>query len=182
MFPRWQVARNANANSLLQPSILVMLLGLRNTCSANLIGMSARESPRKSCRKRELKYAMLVSYCICRWNGKEEVGMLKAVKNSIHRMTSHLQLISSYLEMEDYAKALGRTKETIKEMHALEATLTGMANVGMTVPKDGAVVVPHGSRVVSHEDVNVDIDSDEVRAVEKNEVRVGHGNDNPKTK
>jgi hypothetical protein len=108
--------------------------------------------------------------------------MLKAVKQSVHRMTSHLQLISSYLEMEDYAKALGRTKETIKEMHALEATLTGLANVGMTVPKNGAVVVPHGSTVVSHEDVNVDVDSDEVRAVEKNEVRVGYGNDNPKTK
>jgi hypothetical protein len=50
------------------------------------------------------------------------------------------------------------------------------------VPKDGAVVVPHGSRVVSYEDVNVDIDSDEVRSVDKEEVRDGHGNDNPKTK
>jgi hypothetical protein len=27
----------------------------------------------------------------------------------------------------------------------------------MTVPKDGAVVIPHGSTVVSHEDVNVDV-------------------------
>jgi hypothetical protein len=52
----------------------------------------------------------------------------------------------------------------------------------MTVPKDGAVVVPHGSTVVSHEDVNVDVDNDddEVRAVNKNEVRDGYGNDNPK--
>jgi hypothetical protein len=47
----------------------------------------------------------------------------------------------------------------------------------MTVPKDGAVVVPHGSTVVSHEDVSVDIGSDEVQSVEKNEVRVGHGED-----
>jgi hypothetical protein len=108
--------------------------------------------------------------------------MLKAVKQSVHRMTSHLQLISSYLEMEDYPKALGRTKETIKEMHALEASLTGLANVGMTVPKNGAVVVPHGSTVVSHEDVTVDVESDEVRAVDKNEIRAGHGSDNPKTK
>jgi len=52
----------------------------------------------------------------------------------------------------------------------------------MTVPKDGAVVVPHGSTVVSYEDVNVDVDSDEVGSVDKNEVRSGHGNDNPKTK
>ena len=33
--------------------------------------------------------------------------MLKAVKDSIHRMTSHLQLISSYLEMKDYIKGAG---------------------------------------------------------------------------
>ena len=108
--------------------------------------------------------------------------MEKTVKESIHKMTSHLQLISGYLEMKDYTKALGKTRETIKEMHALETSLAGLAKVGMTVPHDGSVVVPHGSTVVSHEDVNVDVDRDEVRAVEKNEVRAGHGNDNPKTK
>jgi hypothetical protein len=108
--------------------------------------------------------------------------MLKAVKESVHRMTSHLQLISGYLEMEDYTKALWKTRETIKELHALATSLTGMANVGMTVPKDGAVVVPHGSTVVSHEDVNVDVDCDEVRSVDRNEVRAGYGDDNPKTK
>ena len=108
--------------------------------------------------------------------------MLNSVKESVHRMTSHLQLISGYLEMEDYTRALGKTKETIKELHALATSLTGLANVGMTVPKDGAVVVPHGSTVVSHEDVNVDVDSDEVRSVDRSEVRAGHGDDNPKTK
>jgi len=40
--------------------------------------------------------------------------MLKAVKETVHRMASHLQLISAYLEMEDYARALGKTRETIK--------------------------------------------------------------------
>jgi hypothetical protein len=108
--------------------------------------------------------------------------MLGAVKRSVRRMTSHLQVISSCLEMKDYAKALGRTKESIKEMHALEASLTGLASLGMTVPENGAVVVPHGSTVVSYEDVNVDVSSDEVRAVDQNEVRSGRGNDNPKTK
>jgi hypothetical protein len=52
----------------------------------------------------------------------------------------------------------------------------------MTVPEDGAVVVPHGSTVLSHEDVNVDVDSHEVQSVGKDEVRTGCGNDNPKTK
>ena len=108
--------------------------------------------------------------------------MLNAVKDSVHRMTSHLQLISGYLELEDYTRALGKTKETIKELHALATNLTGLAKVGMTVPKDGAVVVPHGSTVVSHEDVNVDVDSDEVRSVDRSEVRAGYGDDNPKTK
>jgi hypothetical protein len=108
--------------------------------------------------------------------------MMKAVKQSVHRMTNHLQLISGYLEMEDYTRALVKTRETIKELHALATSLTGLANVGMTVPKDGAVVVPHGSTVVSYEDVNVDVDSDEVRSVDRNEVRAGCGDDNPKTK
>ena len=97
-------------------------------------------------------------------------------------MAGHLQLISGYLEMEDYTKALGKTKETINELHALAKSLTGLANLGMTVPTDGAVVVPHGSTVVSYEDVNVVVDSDEVRSVYKNEVLPGHGSDNPKTK
>jgi hypothetical protein len=108
--------------------------------------------------------------------------MLKAVKESVHRMTNQLQLISGYLEMEVYPKALGKTRETIKELHLLATSLTGLANVGMTVPKGGAVVVPHGSTVVSHEDVNVDVDRNEVRSVDKNEVRAGCGEDNPKTK
>jgi len=108
--------------------------------------------------------------------------MMKAVKESVHRMTSHLQLISGYLEMEVYPKALGKTRETMKELHTLAISLTGLAQVGMTVPKDGEVVVPHGSTVVSHEDVNVDVGSNEVRSVDKNEVRAGYGEDNPKTK
>ncbi|MHB8218045.1 MAG: hypothetical protein ACYDDS_18380 [Candidatus Sulfotelmatobacter sp.] len=108
--------------------------------------------------------------------------MLDAVKQSVHRMTTHLQLISSYLEMQDYAKALGKAKEGIKELHALATSLAGLANMGMKVPKGGAVVVPHGSRVVSYEDVNVDVGRDEVRSVEKDEVRDGYGNENPVTK
>jgi hypothetical protein len=108
--------------------------------------------------------------------------MLNAVKRSAHRMTSHLQLISSYLEMKDYIKALERTRESLKEMHLLESSLTKLANLGMTVPENGAVVVPHGSTVVSHEDVNVDVDCNEVRAVDKNEIRAGYGAANPKTK
>ena len=108
--------------------------------------------------------------------------MMQSVKDSVLRMTTHIQLISGYLEMEDYQKALIKTRETVKELRALSKTLTGLANMGMTVPEDGAVVVPHGSTVVSYEDVNVDVDSDEVRSVAENDIIPGHANDNPKTK
>ena len=108
--------------------------------------------------------------------------MITAVRQSVHKMTNYLQLISHYLEMGDNKKAHAKTKETVKEMHALAKSLTGLAIRGMTVPQDGAVVVPHGSRVVSCEDVNVEIDSDEVQSVNKEEVRDGRGSDNPKTK
>jgi hypothetical protein len=56
--------------------------------------------------------------------------MLKAVKESVQRMTSYLQLISGYLEMEDYANALGKTRETIKELRALAKSLTGLNGPG----------------------------------------------------
>jgi hypothetical protein len=67
-------------------------------------------------------------------------------------------------------------------MHALSVSLAGLASMRMTVPKDGAVVVPHGSTVVSYEDVNVDVGRNEVRSVDKDEIRAGYGNENPKTK
>jgi Transcription termination factor nusG len=53
--------------------------------------------------------------------------------------------------MEVYPNALGKTKDSIKELHALDTSLTGLADVEMTVPEDGEVVVPHCSIVVSYE-------------------------------
>jgi hypothetical protein len=108
--------------------------------------------------------------------------MVRAVKQSVHRMMNHLQLIGSYLELAEYKKAQAIMRETIKEIHALATSLDGLASMVMTVPQGGAVVVPHGSTVVSYEDVNVDVDSSEVRSVGKDAVRAGHGNENPKTK
>jgi hypothetical protein len=104
------------------------------------------------------------------------------VKESVHRRTNQLQLISGYLKWRSSLRRWGRRGTTMKELHPLATSPTGLAHVGMTVPKDGAVVVPHGSTVVSHEDVNVDVGSSEVRSVDKNEVRAGYGEDNPKTR
>jgi hypothetical protein len=36
--------------------------------------------------------------------------------------------------------------------------------------------------VVSYEDVNVDVGRNEVRSVDKDEIRAGYGDENPKTK
>jgi hypothetical protein len=63
--------------------------------------------------------------------------MLKSVKESVHRMTNHLQLISVYLEIEDYTRALAKTRESVKELHKLAESLTGLASGGMTVPEEG---------------------------------------------
>ena len=62
--------------------------------------------------------------------------MLKAVKVSVRKMTSHLQLINGYLEVHDYAEALVKTTEGIKELPALPTSLTGLSNIRMTVPND----------------------------------------------
>jgi hypothetical protein len=76
--------------------------------------------------------------------------------------------------MEDYTKALRMRGEIIKEMRALARSLTGLAKLGMTVSKGGAVVVPLGSTVVSCEDVNVGLDSRKVRSVDNEEICAGN--------
>ena len=43
-------------------------------------------------------------------------------------------------------------------------------------------MVPHGSTVVSQEDVNVDIDSDDVQSVDKSVVLAGRNDENAKMK
>ncbi len=59
----------------------------------------------QSCRR--MSY-LLAAHLICIGNnfGAREgrTDMLKAVKESVHRMTNHLQLISGYLEMEVYPR------------------------------------------------------------------------------
>lgn len=105
---------------------------------------------------------------------------MEDVKKTVHRLTDRLQAILGYLELSQYHKALSVTKETITELRLLAKQLTGMC---MTLPSVGSVVVvPHGTRVVSHEDVNVDVAPNEVRVVLDSDVRKGHGTANKKTK
>ena len=108
--------------------------------------------------------------------------MLKLVKPSVQTLTSHLQFISGYLEPQDYPNALGRTRDTMIQLHALAASLAKLANVGITAPEDRVVMAPCGSEVVTYGDVNVDFDKNEVRSLANTQVRGGHGNDHLKTK
>ena len=116
-------------------------------------------------------------------------------RESVHRMGDRLQAILSYLELEEHDKAIKVAQEIRAELHRLKAIkaareitvqLTHMKNAmdsHVKLPKHGhVVVVPHGTRVVSHEDVTEDVASDEVRVLDQSSVRAGHGSHNPKTK
>ena len=114
---------------------------------------------------------------------------------SIHRMGDKLQAILGYLELDEHDKAIKIAREVQAELHRQKAVkaaretivqlnhMSTARDAPVRLPRKGSViVVPHGSRVVSHEDVNVDVGSDEVRVVEESSVRAGHGKHNPRTK
>lgn len=117
-----------------------------------------------------------------------------ALKHPIRQIANRLQSILGYLELEEHDKAIKAAQATVAELHRIKAlkaaheTIAQLKNMEaahapLKLPKNGSVVVvPHGSRVVSHDDVTVDVDSDEVRVVGASNVRTGHGTHNPKTK
>ena len=122
--------------------------------------------------------------------------MKPAKDDAVRQLANKLQAILGYLELEEHDKAIKVAKETLAHLHRIKAVRSAKATVRnlnqmvaalsgspVMLPKNGSViVVPHGSRVVSHEDVNVDVNSDEVRVVGPSSVRSGHGTHNAKTK
>lgn len=72
---------------------------------------------------------------------------LEHIKSSVHRMTNHLQLVLSFLEMEQYHKALAAVKTAIKELQGLAKQLTGFV-VAQDVPDDKVVVVPEATTII----------------------------------
>ena len=105
---------------------------------------------------------------------------MENLKQQVHRITNYLQEVLGYLEMSEYNKALNAVKKSIKELHGLAKQVSGLA-IG-TMPKGGVVVVPHGTRVVSSEDVTIDIPEDGVAIVSESDVRKGQGKHNPRSK
>lgn len=118
---------------------------------------------------------------------------LEDVKQSVHRMTNHLQIVLGYLEMEQYAKALAAVKSTIKELQGLAKQLTGFV-VAQDIPPDKVVVVPEDATVVRVDpaqqstivvvpvdagvvhpaDVKVNVVPDKLHLVDKQDVKRGH--------
>ena len=108
--------------------------------------------------------------------------MAQHIKEAIHRLSNQLQLVLSHIEAEQYPEALQATKLAVREIRQLAKNLTGLCNdplLGQKVPLGGAVVVPKGTKILHHEDVNVDVPPDEVRTVEHSEVREGFPHKRP---
>lgn len=106
---------------------------------------------------------------------------MEHLKQAIHRLTNHLQEVLSYMELEQYPKALQATKVAIRELRNVATALAAIV-VTSKMPANSVVVVPHGTRVVSSDDVTVAVGKDEVQIVANSDVRKGHGRRNPKTR
>jgi hypothetical protein len=95
---------------------------------------------------------------------------MQHIKDAIHHLINQLQVVLSHLELEDYKKAHRAAKDAANMAVRLAKQC---AEVAITVPEGGGVVVPKGTRILHHEDVNVDVAPNEVRSVTAREVRDG---------
>jgi hypothetical protein len=95
---------------------------------------------------------------------------MQHLKDAIHRLANQLQLILSYIEVEEYTKAMAATRLAVREIRGLSKQLTGICG---KIPTGGGIVVPKGTQILSHEQVNIDVAEDEVRTVERSEVLEG---------
>jgi hypothetical protein len=107
--------------------------------------------------------------------------MPESIQMQVHRITNHMQVVLGYLELEQYPKALVEVRAAISALHVLSSQVARLI-VTRHMPHKSVVVVPHGTRVVSSEDVTVDIPTDSVSIVPEGEVRKGQGKHNRRTK
>src|ERR1017187_1102041 len=93
------------------------------------------------------------------------------IKQAVHRVANNVQGILSWIELADYDKALISARDAGKALAGLLKTLYGMR--AMTVPRGGGLVVPHGTKILGPEDVNVSVTADEIRTVANREIKDG---------
>ena len=96
---------------------------------------------------------------------------IDTVKQAVHRVANHIQGVLGWLELADYGKALISARDAGKALAGLLRTLYAMH--AMTVPRDGGLVVPHGTKILGPEDVNVSVTADEIRTVANCEIKDG---------
>jgi hypothetical protein len=106
---------------------------------------------------------------------------MESLKNGVHRITDHLQLVLAYLELEQYPKALAQVREAIVDLRKIAIQVSGLMVV-RRMPRKSVVVVPHGTRTVSSDDVKIDVPKDAVTILPESDVLPGHGKDNKRSK
>src|ERR1700690_781706 len=110
--------------------------------------------------------------------------MQAALKSLDVRHVNQLQLALSYLEMEldcplarhcpldsGTRRAINALRQAIIIHNQRDAMLRAWTMI--VPPSGGIIVVPHGSQIVSHDDLLIDIPADEVRVVEASDVKKG---------
>lgn len=101
------------------------------------------------------------------------------IAGSVQRVINLLQLSLSNLELKRPTQALDAVKQSILEMRGLSVILSGVVT-GHLEP-GSVVVVPHGTIVVSSDDVTGVHSSDSVSVVNGTTVKRGHRNVNKRT-
>jgi hypothetical protein len=116
-----------------------------------------------------------------------------SLTESVHRLTNQMQLVLFHLDVESrcplgypcretHEKALGATRASIAILYQLSAALRTFVLIMPAGESGSAIVAPHHSKIVSHDDLVVDIPADEVKVVDVGEIREGEGDHNPRTK
>ena len=95
-------------------------------------------------------------------------------------MADRLTVAIGWLEQGHYDKVFVAVRDMGLELSRMAFAISHLCT---TLPKDGfVVVVPHGSVIVSHDDVTISVASDEVKVVPWASVRPGQGTANEPTK
>jgi hypothetical protein len=104
-----------------------------------------------------------------------EIDTLKRteIRLAMDQVSNHLHTVVLYLALEKYEEALESTNKSISEMSNLVELLTGVV-FSHHLADGEVVVVPHGTKVVSSEDVGVEIPKGNVQVVSTSDVKEGH--------
>lgn len=105
---------------------------------------------------------------------------MQHLKECVYRLTNHLQLVMGHIEERNYGKALDVVRLAVSDLQVL-GTLLSRNVISTSMPRSSVVVVPHGTRVVSSDDMVTHISPDAVEVAPESDVKPGQGKQNRKT-